>query len=30
MNEMAGKYRGMDRYECRKAWVADLEEEVSL
>ncbi len=26
MNEMAGKYRGMDRYECRKAWVADLEE----
>ncbi len=26
MNELAGKYQGMDRYECRKAWVADLEE----
>ncbi len=26
MNEMAGKYRGMDRYACRKAWIADLEE----
>ena len=26
MNELAGKYAGMDRYECRKAWVADLEE----
>ena len=26
MNSMAGKYEGMDRYECRKAWVADLEE----
>lgn len=25
MNELAGKYAGMDRYECRKAWVADLE-----
>lgn len=25
MNEMAGKYEGMDRYECRKAWVSDLE-----
>ena len=25
MNELAGKYCGMDRYECRKAWVADLE-----
>ncbi len=25
MNELAGKYKGMDRYECRKAWVADLE-----
>ena len=25
MNEYAGKYAGMDRYECRKAWVADLE-----
>jgi valyl-tRNA synthetase len=26
MNSLAGKYEGMDRYECRKAWVADLEE----
>jgi len=26
MNEEAGKYKGMDRYECRKAWVADLAE----
>ncbi|MEE1038549.1 MAG: valine--tRNA ligase [Eubacterium sp.] len=26
MNSMAGKYEGMDRYECRNAWVADLEE----
>ena len=26
MNEWAGKYEGMDRYECRKAWVKDLEE----
>lgn len=25
MNELAGKYAGMDRYQCRKAWVADLE-----
>ncbi len=25
MTEIAGKYCGMDRYECRKAWVADLE-----
>ncbi len=25
MNELAGKYEGMDRYECRKAFVADLE-----
>jgi valyl-tRNA synthetase len=25
MNELAGKYQGMDRYECRKAVVADLE-----
>jgi valyl-tRNA synthetase len=24
MNEKAGKYEGMDRYECRKAWVEDL------
>ncbi len=26
MNEKAGKYAGMDRYACRKALVADLEE----
>ena len=26
MNELAGKYEGMDRYECRKAWVEDLDE----
>ena len=26
MTDLAGKYAGMDRYECRKAWVADLEE----
>ena len=26
MNEAAGKYEGMDRYECRKAFVKDLEE----
>ncbi len=26
MNHYAGKYEGMDRYECRKAWVAELEE----
>ena len=25
MNEMAGKYNGMDRFECRKALVADFE-----
>lgn len=25
MTELAGKYQGMDRYECRKAWVADLD-----
>ncbi len=25
MNSYAGKYEGMDRYECRKAMVADLE-----
>lgn len=25
MNELAGKYAGMDRYECRKAWVEDLD-----
>ncbi len=27
MNAYAGKYEGMDRYECRKALVADLEAE---
>ncbi|MGI6722373.1 MAG: valine--tRNA ligase [Anaerovoracaceae bacterium] len=26
MNDLAGKYEGMDRYECRRAWVSDLEE----
>ena len=26
MNDLAGKYAGMDRYECRKAWVKDLDE----
>lgn len=26
MNELAGKYKGMDRYECRRAWVKDLDE----
>ncbi len=26
MNGLAGKYEGMDRFECRKAWVKDLEE----
>ena len=26
MNELAGKYAGQDRYECRKNWVADLED----
>ncbi|MEA4922100.1 MAG: valine--tRNA ligase [Eubacteriaceae bacterium] len=26
MNELAGKYEGMDRYECRDAWVKDLDE----
>ncbi|WP_130864128.1 valine--tRNA ligase [Bacilliculturomica massiliensis] len=25
MNEQAGKYAGMDRYACRKVWIADLE-----
>lgn len=25
MNALAGKYEGMDRYQCRKEWVADLE-----
>ena len=27
MNEKAGKYAGMDRYECRKALVEDLKEQ---
>ncbi|HIW12888.1 MAG TPA: valine--tRNA ligase [Candidatus Salinicoccus stercoripullorum] len=27
MNELAGKYDGMDRFECRKALVKDLEDE---
>ena len=26
MNKLAGKYEGMDRFECRKAWVKALEE----
>lgn len=26
MNELAGKYAGMDRYECRKLWVKELED----
>lgn len=26
MNSLAGKYEGMDRYDCRRAWVKDLEE----
>ena len=26
MNDLAGKYEGMDRYECRREWVRDLEE----
>lgn len=26
MNDKAGKYNGMDRYECRKAFVKDLQE----
>lgn len=25
MNEIAGQYEGLDRYECRKQWVTDLE-----
>lgn len=25
MNELAGKYKGLDRFECRKQWVAELE-----
>ena len=27
MNSYAGKYEGMDRYECRKAMIKDLEEQ---
>ena len=26
MNDLAGQYAGMDRYECRKAWVKALDE----
>lgn len=26
MNNLAGKYAGMDRFECRKAWVRELED----
>lgn len=26
MNQLSGTYAGMDRYACRKAWVADLED----
>ncbi|MEG2199948.1 MAG: valine--tRNA ligase, partial [Anaerovorax sp.] len=26
MNKLAGKYEGMDRFECRKQWVKDLDE----
>ncbi len=26
MNELAGKYEGMDRFQCRKLWVQELEE----
>lgn len=26
MNEYAGKYKGLDRYECRKLWVKELSE----
>ncbi len=26
MTDVAGKYEGMDRYECRKLWVKELEE----
>ncbi|MEG0830338.1 MAG: valine--tRNA ligase [Anaerovoracaceae bacterium] len=25
MNELAGKYEGLDRFACRKAWIADLQ-----
>lgn len=27
MTKLAGKYEGMDRYECRKNWVSDLKEQ---
>ncbi|MCR5078484.1 MAG: valine--tRNA ligase [Bacilli bacterium] len=30
MNELSGKYNGMDRYECRKALVKQIEEEGNL
>lgn len=26
MNKLAGKYEGMDRFECRKVWVKELED----
>lgn len=26
MNENAGKYKGMDRFECRKAWIKELDD----
>lgn len=26
MNELAGNYRGMDRFQCRKEWVKDLKQ----
>ena len=26
MNSLAGKYEGMDRYQCRKEWIKDLKE----
>ncbi len=28
--DITGKYEGMDRYECRKGMVADLEDEGAL
>lgn len=30
MNELAGKYQGMERFECRKALVADIEADGKL
>lgn len=27
MTDLAGKYEGLDRFECRKQWIADLEAE---